>query len=296
MSQFPKKGYLYVISGSRKYHEEALTSLESLRAVDPEAHITLITDKGSSDADRYRRQFDHVVAVEERVDKDIGWKEALLFRVRHLYELSPYKLTFFLDSDTYFIENCRCLFDILRYYDMALAHGANDRNNARVEGEVLEGYTPYNMGVILFKKGETTQDFFERWLRTYTNDLERLPHDQPAAMEALALSDCRVYVLQNNWNARFVFVEKYVDRVRLLHGRHEDLGAVARSVNNTSWGRLWIPKFDACIRKKMRAEEALKACWFILKQAEYKGFANRVYRYIVRRLTKRLNSESTTDL
>jgi hypothetical protein len=78
-------------------------------------------------------------------------------------------------------------------------------------------------------------------------------------MEALLETRCRVYVLQNNYNARTIYLDKYYGRVMLLHGRHRDLDLVADRINVTNEARIWIPRVERCVYPGMPKLEAVKS-------------------------------------
>ena len=143
------------------------------------------------------------------------------------------------------------MFELLDYYDLALAHGTNDRSVVRIRGARIQGITPYNCGVILFRRTEAVRELFELWRSCYESQVDQLPHDQPAFLEAYSLTNCRTYVLQNNWNARFIYPEKYAGEVVLLHGRHRDLDYIGRKINRTRRPRLWWPEAEMCIFRGM---------------------------------------------
>lgn len=264
----PEQGYLYIVCGDRKYFDEAIVSAESLKERDPEAHLTLVSDRNLEG----EHCFDNVIVDREDAEGGhVGWKRGLLFKTKHIYASSPYQKTFFVDSDTYFTENCGCLFDVLDYYDVSLAHGTNDRTVVNVRGKAVDAVTPYNTGVILFRKNQHTERHFADWHACYEKNLKKHPHDQPAFVEALSTSHCKVYILQNNWNARFIYPEKYAGRVMILHGRHNNFPALARRINSTQEARLWLPQAEACISSKIRADEAFRVVRYLARRV-FAGF------------------------
>jgi hypothetical protein len=71
--------------------------------------------------------------------------------------------------------------------------------------------------------------------------------------------------MQNIWNARFVFFEKFTDKVRLLHGRHENLKDIAKQINITTENRIWHPVIESCFYSKMGILNILKAMFKMIK-------------------------------
>jgi hypothetical protein len=250
MSATPEDGYLYVVSGARRYLEEAARSAASLRRVDPQAHITLVVSPECLQAGAASAAVFDRVEVRGEAETDAGHPLAgLLFKVRHLFAASPYRRTFFVDTDTYFVDSCRCLFALLQYTDLCLAHAVADLTTATVGGRELVGCTPYNTGVLLFQRNPTVAALCARWSELFQARRDRDPHDQPALLQALLEVPCRLYVLQNTWNARFPFFERFTGPVRLLHGRHADLPHIARRINQTTANRVWLPALEVCVAR-----------------------------------------------
>jgi hypothetical protein len=231
--------------------------VDSLRRCDPEAHVTLVTDPGSLESwPDVRGTFDRV-EVPGEVPSEADWKRKIAFRTRHVIRSSPYQRSFLVDTDTYFVADCRGLFELLDYYDLCLAHGTNDRSKVFVAGRELPGYTPYNAGVMILRANERTRTLADAWPRMYEARIDEVPHDQPALMEAIVAAQCRVYVLPNNYNARTIYIDKYYGSVKLLHGRHRDLALVARRINRTSEPRVWLPGVERCVYSGMPSGEAV---------------------------------------
>ena len=259
MTATPECGYVYAAFGSDRYRSELVLSADSVRRCDPEAHITLIADRQSLESwPDARGTFDRVEAPGE-APPEADWKHRLAFKTRHLIRSSPYKRSFLIDTDTYFVADCRGLFQLLDHYDLCLAHGTNDRTEVFFAGREVPGYTPYNTGVMVLKANDRTRALADAWSRIYEARIDEMPHDQPALMEALLVAPCRVYVLPNNYNARSIYLDKYYGEVKILHGRHRDLALVARRINQTSQARVWLPGIERCVYSGMPSTEALGA-------------------------------------
>jgi hypothetical protein len=255
----PDCGYLYVAVGDA-YVREAVRSAVRLREVDPKAHVTLVTEEPCR-----LPAFDRVV-VRGRPCASLTWQEGLLYRARHLYECSPYRRTLFLDTDTYVVENCRALFELLRYFDACLVPAPCDIVAGAIEGALVEGLFPYNMGVILFRASAATRELFADWARRYEakvrgDALGPGESDQTAFVEALAGSPARIFALRNNYNARLPFLIQLCGRVKILHGRDPDMAAVARAINRAEGNRVWDPR--------------RRRCW---TAGSWRGFGRRLWR------------------
>ncbi len=239
------EGYLYIANGEQ-YLNEAVVSATSLRKVDSNAHVTLLTSMDvSSDL------FDSIVYRPLNI---ANWQEGLLYKTRYMYEVSPYKRTFFVDSDTYFCDNCRELFDILEYYDVCLCHTPNDAGRIKVKNnKVLEGYFPYNTGVMLFKKNRKNRKLFKSWFAFYKLKIKEYLTDQTAFNEALLYSRSRLYVLQNIYNARTPYhISLMREPVKIIHGRHDNFEEIASILNTHRCNRLWNSDTQEIVIRKKR--------------------------------------------
>jgi hypothetical protein len=249
-------GYLYVVVGQRSYLNEAVRSVESLRRYDPGADVTvLVTPELAADT-RSLGVFDRVV---ERAGSATSMIEALQFRARHAYGASPYERTLMIDADTWFLADPRPLFNLLQHFEMAMTPASVDRAEPIVEGARVPELSPFNAGVILFRRDPDVQALFEAWSAAYDRHLAEYRFDQVAFMEALAGSRCRVFPLKNNWNVRIPFHEKLFGRAMLIHGRHHDLDFVAAQLNASVRDRVWVPWMETCLRRRMGIPAFLSA-------------------------------------
>lgn len=239
------RGYLYIASG-KGCVKSALLSAKSLRRCDRGAHITLVTDADPGDA-----VFDEVVI---RGHNASNRGENLFYKVRNIYGGAPYEKTLFVDADTYFYGDPSGLFGLLDHFDVCMTKAPADANLAPLDGERLTGYTPYNTGVILFRKGEAMEKLFSDWENLHQRNVTADPElgypwpDQVAFMEALLHSEARMYVLSAVWNARFPFPISLNGPVMIAHGRHDDYEELGRRINSNSAPRCWDPERQKCIR------------------------------------------------
>ncbi len=262
------KGFLYIACGERKYIDEAIQSAKSLLKQVKNAHISLITDNRSLENEKL--PFSHII-YEEAVssNENINWKEGLTYKVRTMYDLSPYEKTIFLDSDTYIVDNCNSLFDLLDYHDLCLAHAPADMSKVYVDGRCLPAYTPYNSGVILFNRNNKVETVFKKWFQFYSSNFELYITDQQPLMEALINSDLNLYVLSSIWNARTVLGDRYAGYVKIIHGRHKNLELVNKRINQSHVNRIWLPQIERSISAYPKLNEILPII-FALFQVQLK--------------------------
>jgi hypothetical protein len=302
----PEQGYLYLVYGSRQYVDEALQSCRSLRAVSPGAHATVVVDRLIPELRaRLAAVFDEVREGVAAVDGDeFGsrrqpWHYGLTFKVRNMHAASPYRRTFFVDTDTYFVEPTDGLFDLLEYFDLVLTPAPGDLAEIRnSRGEVMTGYTPYNTGVIAFDR-ERTRELFASWARlqheAMASDRENAGTDQETFAAALLESSARFCVLQPSWNARLPYPARFAGRVRIAHAHASELGgltiaAAARRANRTDRLRVWLPGVNEVVYPGMGT-----ARWLLVAAKSLAHFAREDLRR-ARRLVARRGSALFTRL
>ena len=268
-------GFLYVIWGDQRFVREVCGSVTSLRRHSPGAHATVVCDVPPAALPQLSSCLDRVITqpIDPRVARELlPHLAGFTYKVRNMYEHAPYERTCFVDSDTYFLADFQPLFDILDYFDMAMTLPPGDITPTRANGKELQGYTPYNTGMILFKKGERTERFFDRWSfwQGALDEPDYTGSDQETFMRALLDVPCRICVLQSTWNTRTQVYERLRGPVRLIHGRHADFEAIARNINITSDTRVWVPGVDLCLYDRMSMAHhwkyCVKATWLLWRQ------------------------------
>lgn len=225
------EGYLYIATGTQ-YVEEAIASVNSLRQCNPSSHVTLITDK-PIDAS----YFDEVKILDFDTTNSSGCKNFKVLGLQH----SPYDRTFFVDTDTFFIEDCKELFLLLEYHDLLIAPAPADRRAIMINESILEGYVSYNSGVIVFNNNSRVKNLFREWFLLCLKKIYE--GDQPPLMHALLTNSVKLYVLQHNYNFRLPFMVAVPGfKVKLLHGRNPDFHKIEKIVNEfESLQRAWNP-------------------------------------------------------
>lgn len=262
-----KQGFLYIISGADRYFRDAGESVASLRRHNPGSHATLLSDALPASRPQLGALFDSVVTppLERTTGRNVTpHVQATTYRVRNIYRRTPYERTCHVDSDTYFLGDFQPLFDLLDHFDMAMTLAPSDTTPLRIAGRELTGCPLYNCGMMMFKKGEMTEQLFERWLywqEQSLDDPESLGNDQVTFMRALLEVPARVCVVQSNWNARTGGHERFRGPVRLIHGRHANMTRVADEINRAaSELRAWIPRVELCVYDRMTLAHHIRYC------------------------------------
>lgn len=230
-------GFLYVATG-KSYLDEAIKSAKSILDINPQARISLITDKEFE-----CKIFEQVIVVGVESITEKSWKANLIFKILGISN-SPYDNTIFLDTDTFVIKPIDDLFNLLEYFDLLNCLDYYDKSLIGGVRDDLKSYTPYNTGVLAYKRNNHTSKLFVDWKKKYEENIDTYWSDQPAFMEALMLNQVKTYTLPTNYNFRFLnnvgFLEK--EPVKIIHGRgsDSDLRIIAERVNRTLSNRVWV--------------------------------------------------------
>lgn len=243
------KGYLYVAVGDQ-FLQEATSSAQSLKAIDNNAHITLVTDK------KVDIEVFNIIIIKPTTIN--SYKEGLLYKVEHIYASSPYEQTLFLDSDTYICESCQSIFELLEFFDLAIAPDPTDVNRATSPTSLkkIKASDLYNTGVILFGKNQRNESLFRKWLSIYqTKIVEKKinkENDQTSFLESWLQSESKIYVLSSAWNARTPFFFTLNQSVKIIHGRHKNYQKIQNKLNKPHYSkhRCWLPIQEKCVIKK----------------------------------------------
>jgi hypothetical protein len=229
-------GFLYAATGPR-FLAEAFASAARLAEIMPNVPRALASDvKPESDL------FSHWIHIENP-------QGTFADKIGPLAQ-TPFEETLFLDTDTYLCEPVPELFELLGRCDIAMAH-APMRHTATVP--VPPSFPECNSGVIVYRRNGKTKQLFEAWERAYAKQLATTgqPDDQPALREALWQSEARLAVLPPEYNFRFV-LPAFAGRglVKILHGRHPHMAALADEINASRSPRVFLPQLrDASPRK-----------------------------------------------
>jgi len=235
------RGYLYVVSGSRRYFEEAVSSIASLKKVHLNAHVTVFTDQDFGDADGL---IDSVEVREMDTSQRMGDG-----KVRHIAD-TPYDRTIFLDSDTHVLEPMDPLFDLLDGYDLALVQAPGTPRGTRLEdGTPVVGHLPYNCGLIAFKKSDSTLRLFARWKELFYRQVPgegfmegyKQRREQPAFALSAYESDASIYTLNHCWNIRIRGPAHLIGSPKMIHCRlnRKELDLATKLLRRTTKPRVW---------------------------------------------------------
>lgn len=243
------RGYFYVADGA-DYVAEARRSAESLRRVDPEAAVTLLTSQGIGDP----HPFD---VIRLRSGAELGLPDGDLgsapkgaghqYVILALCDGLPYQRTVFLDSDTHVVRDPSPIHELLHHCDVAVAPAPNGffEGHPEIDGRPVRAAEIYNTGVIGLARNRRVQQMLELWRDRHGARLEqgrwRWETDQRTFVEALLLSECRLHVLSARWNLRTPFFSSFSGPVHIVHGREDGDAELGEVLNRTWLNRAWDP-------------------------------------------------------
>lgn len=185
---------------------------------------------------------------------------------------SPFERTIYLDSDTFVVDEIVHLLLLLDHYDLAVAHAPAYRGLA--DPGVPRAFYEFNTGVLAWRSSDRVAAFLRSWEETYLAWLSEEPFpgaskasnsrraDQPAFRHCAWEHGMRLFVLAPEYNFRLGYPTTVVERVRIIHGNHEDYDELAARVNDRRQPRTWPPppplreKLARRVRKAARVGRA----------------------------------------
>ena len=179
---------------------------------------------------------------------------------------SPFERTLYLDSDTYVVDEIAHVLGLLDHYDLAVAYAPAYRGLA--DPQVPAAFYEFNTGVLAWRASERVAEFMRDWEATYLAWLEDEPFagatkasrggraDQPAFRRCAWQHGLSVFVLAPEYNLRLGYPTTVVDRVRVIHGNHEDFEALAARINASERPRTWPPPLTPREKVERRVRKA----------------------------------------
>lgn len=190
--------------------KELNNSVESLKRLNPNLHVTLFTDK-----DPNIKKIDNVKTIS--IDSE-------RIKQKYLYD-SPYNNTLYLDCDTEIIGSINESFRIMERFDMAATHDLirkDHRKSAKYPdyADIPDGFSEFGGGVILFRKSPEVELFFDIWQNNFNKwyELTGEVRDQPSFMVSVwQHTDLKFYVLPPEFNIRTKKYDNIVPRIKHEH-------------------------------------------------------------------------------
>lgn len=187
-------GYIYIASNSVKgdknvdYIKEAIYSATSLKKVDPDANITLYTDK----------------EIKTKVFTDIKIVNISLRCKQQILQESPYEKTIYIDTDTFINNSINDVFDLLDKYEILCVHDYARKRSFNIPEymKIPYGFSELNGGIIGFKKCDNFYKMMNLWNNYFEKYKSIMSWDQPSFRIAVWESDIKLYILPIEYNRR----------------------------------------------------------------------------------------------
>ncbi|MAM60220.1 glycosyltransferase [Maritimibacter sp. UBA3975] len=190
------RGFLYY-ADTPHFIAQAERSVASLRAITPEAHVTLATTL----ADPPAEGFDAIQRIEIAPDD-----HTRIGKIRAV-TTAPYDKVIYVDSDTIFAGDVTSVFDALEDFGLAACHTPFRRYPLETWDLALpECFTGLNAGFIgLNLTDPATRSFLSAWEDSYRETIAVSTQDQPSFNRLLYRSDVRFLILPPEYNFRAEF-------------------------------------------------------------------------------------------
>lgn len=157
--------------------------------------------------------------------------------------MSPYENTIFLDTDTFALGSLEPLFDLLNRFDIAYQPSAPS-DHYTLEGVPMHAFEEPSAGLVVWRRNDTTSEFFELWDREYTREEQTNgigAWDQRSMRAALWSSDVRLAPVGVDWQLISFQFGVCINRVKLVHGRGRDANRAIAICNQFVGTRLYAP-------------------------------------------------------
>lgn len=263
-------GVLLIALKSPIYGRMAYNLMQSIKAVAPDMPVSIVLDEaGGAELDAVKRfYFDKIITPDPAYYVVSGQPRPLVAKF-HLYDLSPYKKTLFMDADTILSTNCdfKAFLSELDGIEFTMANrGEGDMTSQWTNKEhIVSVFNPdkfYDLSseVIYFERCETAKKVFKTARKLYNEGrLETKPFagDKPdEPFFAIAMDKNKIYPHQSPWKPLFWAPQEGYN----LH----NIAAFGRKFIGMSAGGRHLPKLQLKLYTQLcgAVEYATKATLF----------------------------------
>jgi hypothetical protein len=227
------RGFVYLAFGDR-FVAEAAVSANSIR----QHHsypITLMTDQRPPD--KVCAAFDQIEVLPLRK----------CYSDKILIQSAGYDECIFLDTDTLIVASLDPLFDLLAHFDIAVQF--TEGGNHYSLPEVPASFSEPSAGIIVWRKGEVTNAFFDLWRIWYERIEKEMggmgAWDQRSLRAALFFGKLRLTPIPNEYQFYTYKPQVVAGQVRMIHGRALSKATIT-SITCSSSFRIWLPRVGGC--------------------------------------------------
>ncbi len=230
------------IAGGQSYCQDSEESCASIKRHNPDLPCILATDSHSG----IPGIFDRVIHMPNRqYPQNLWYVDSVRYCCNAYEELAgEFDSLLFLDTDTYCDSPLDDMLRLAERFDICVSHGVTRQTTGSVS-KCPEAFPEFEVGVMLIRAGRKIQDLFRDWLDLYQNHIEVYGNnDQGPLRDALWLRpDISMYVLAEEYHARWGFGVCVVSKVKILHSRSPGYpnSQAAKEINSTGGRRLFRP-------------------------------------------------------
>jgi len=233
------------IAGGESYCWDAEESCNSVKLHNPNLPCILATDEKYSIPPVY----DEIIHMPNRRYPQSMWYLDSVRYCNHAFEelSGRYDSLLFLDTDTYCDAPLDDMLRLVERFDIAVSHGVSRHTTGKVS-DIPDAFPEFEIGVMLVQANEHVHNLFRDWLDLYEAHPDVYGNnDQGPLRDALWLNKyINMYILAEEYHARWGFGVCVVSQVRILHGRtcgddQYPNSRAAKEINSVGGRRLFRP-------------------------------------------------------
>lgn len=222
--------FLYILISDEKdyYCEQALISIYTLKIHNPEALVTLVTDKNTNNSlignrSRIKDYIDDMVILD--TPKAFNKKQKNRF-LKTSWRLHVDGDCFYIDNDTIITNNLK--FEFGPECELAMVLDMNKETKVKfsikeylkaTNQEINNSKAFFNSGVMYVKDTPQTKRLYERWNKKWISDLKNYGIDVDQPSFAMVANDFKIKCLDNTYNCQFLFWDGLIliRKAKILH-------------------------------------------------------------------------------
>lgn len=235
------------IAGGKDYCLDAVASRDSIRRHNPNLPIILATDAKSG----IPPGWDRIIQLPMRRYPDMWYRDSCRFYNIAFDELyDDYDALLWTDTDVWCDDNIDDMLELANRFDLSAVHESS-RHTCPTVSPIPDSFPEVNIGVMLVATNEHVRGLFRDWMELYDAHPDVYGNnDQGPLREALWINKLlNMYIMPEEFNARWGFGCCVVSRVKFLHSRASGSDPytnerAAREINAVGGRRLFRPACD----------------------------------------------------
>jgi len=229
------------IAGGESYCQDAVESRDSVKRHNPTIPCIIVTDTRRNIPYGY----DRVIFASDRRYPQLWYLDSTRWCVEAYEALcNDYDSLLFLDTDTYCDDNIDDMLRLIERFDICVSHGVSRHTTGKVNA-IPDAFPEHEIGVMLVRTNEHVRGLFHDWLELYELHPDVYGNnDQGPLRDAIWMNKLiNMYVLPEEFHARWGFGVCVVSRVKFLHSRSPGYpnSKAAAEINSKGGRRLFWP-------------------------------------------------------